>query len=120
MTGAGDRDRIRRALRTVRPTVAEDDVTALLAVERPELRIQAHSWSGPRRRDEVRMHIGILGRHAGALTQDPATGAVHMQLWQRAEVPRRIIAALPDTPAGSGRLTAEDLFTARADAERHR
>lgn len=117
MTGASDRDRIRRALRTVRSTVAEDDVTAMMAVERPELRVQAHGWSGPRQQDEVRMHIGILGQVAGALTQDPETGAVRMQLWRRADVSGHIVAALPDTPAGRGRLTADDLLALQADAD---
>jgi hypothetical protein len=116
MTGGNDRDRIRRALRTVGSAAAEDDVTALLAVRGPELRVQVHGWSGPQRRGGVRMHIGILGPDAGALTRDPVTGAVRMQLWRRVDVSRRIVAALPDTPAGSGRLTADDLLALQAEA----
>lgn len=99
-----DMYRIRRAaVESVQRRIDDELYQAMQALSRPDLRIEAHGFTGTGLSSELRSYVGIGEKDTAVLVQRPTSGRggdLELTLCTSSEVSQLVVASLPDTPAG--------------------
>ncbi len=95
----------RAAVESIRAKYTDEMAAALAVLDRPLVRIECNGRAGAHLETEVRVYAGIGAGRGALLRQLPnpardVTGDFELTLCPPAEIARRVVAALPDRPAG--------------------